>query len=303
MRSPKRALTLILATQLAVALLPAKAETTNLVPSADTTLFETIPDNDLGKNPNMISGTTFTGKKNRALIKFDLAQIPAGATVTSIQLKLNVVKAGSGGGSTFALHRVLKDWGEGTGIGNQGTAATDGAATWNNRFHPSSPWATPGAGEGMDYASSPSATSLVDASGSYTFGSTAGLLADVETGRTNAGANFGWILVSQSEGISATARRIASREDEFNSPILVVDYTVSAPSAKPTISGVTFGANQIRFAFAAESNRTYAVEFLDSLVATNWGVLTNITAQPASTIIQITNTISSGERYFRIRTP
>jgi len=71
----------------------------------------------------------------------------------------------------------------------------------------------------------------------------------------------------------------------------------------PTIFGVALAENQIRFAFIAQSNRPYAVEFRDAITNGNWNVLTNIPAQSANWMVQTTNTVSSNERYFRIRTP
>lgn len=285
---------------------PAHALTTNLVPMADTTLFQTSPDNNLGANVNMIAGTTAAGARNRALIKFNLSQLPAGATITSAMLTLNVVKAAAGPGSTFALHRVLRDWGEGRGDGNQGMPANDGEATWNNRFHPVTGWTAAGAAAGTDYATDSSASSPVDASGNYAFGSTVGLVADAQDWLNNSGSNLGWILISSGEVTARTARRIGAREDPANTPTLTIGYTVPelpAPAAPPTIFATARDGNNIRFSFNAQSNRTYAVEFLDSLSVTNWSVLTNIPALPANATVQITNPVDSAQRYFRARTP
>ena len=61
--------------------------------------------------------------------------------------------------------------------------------------------------------------------------------------------------------------------------------------------------NAILFSFIAQSNLTYAVESLDTLGTTNWTVLTSLAAQPTNTVINVTNTISSSQLYFRVRTP
>jgi len=45
--------------------------TTNLVPVADTTLFETSPDINLGATPNFVAGNTANNFRDRALVKFD----------------------------------------------------------------------------------------------------------------------------------------------------------------------------------------------------------------------------------------
>jgi large repetitive protein len=61
--------------------------------------------------------------------------------------------------------------------------------------------------------------------------------------------------------------------------------------------------NQIRFQFTAQAGQSYAVELNASLSSTNWQTLTNIAAQPSAAVITVTDGISSGERYYRVRTP
>jgi len=276
---------------------------TNLFPSADTTLFENSPDNNLGSSSTLIVGTTAGGSKDRGLFKFDLSQLPVNATITSAAFSINVVKAGFGSGSTFAMHRVLRDWGEGTGLGNQGELAKPGEATWKNRFHPTIPWDSPGAATNVDFVGDVSATSFVDGSGSYTFGSTPALVADVQSWVGNAGTNFGWIVISDAEGVGSTARRVASREDSVSTPVLALQYTVSATPPPPTLFNLARVGNQIRFSFNTQSNHTYAVEFRDAFTNGNWNVLTNIPTLPADATLHITNAISGTQRYFRARTP
>jgi len=85
---------------------------------------------------------------------------------------------------------------------------------------------------------------------------------------------------------------------------LTIVYSVPAsPPAPPNIFATALGGSAIRFSFKAQSNLTYRVEFLDSISVSNWNVLTNISAQATDHIVNITNTISSPERYFRVRTP
>ena len=284
----------------------AHALSTNLVPVADTTLFEDSPNNNLGATDNFIAGTVAHGTRDRPLIKFDLTAIPADATITSAALTLTVVVAASGPDSIFALHRVLADWSEGSGSGMQGIMANNGETTWNNRFHPSTPWTSPGAAAGTDYAATFSATNVIGSSGSFTFASTTGLVANVQAWLNNPATNFGWILICQNESTLRTARRIASRENAVNTPVLTVEYTEASPPppppAPPTIFGLGQIENQVRFSFNAESNHTYAVEISTSLMPTNWTVLTNFPALPADSTIHFTNEISLGEHYFRVQT-
>ena len=105
----------------------------------------------------------------------------------------------------------------------------------------------------------------------------------------------------------ATGKLVGSREDPdpAHTPRLIVNYSVAStpPPAQPVLFATALVGNGIRFSFNAESNRTYAVEFRNSLTSGTWNVLTNIAAQPVASTIHITNVISSTERYFRARTP
>src|SRR5262249_20874131 len=112
------------------------ASSVSLRPVADTTLFATFPDNNLGASTQLVGGGNGHGFARRALIRFDPAsQIPTNAVVQSVTLTLKVVQVPSGGGiaSAFDLRRVLVNWSEGKGTGNSGTLAKTGEVTWNDR--------------------------------------------------------------------------------------------------------------------------------------------------------------------------
>ena len=274
----------------------------NLPPVADTTLFETAPDNNLGATDRLIVGTTAGGYKNRSLFKFDLSALPATATITSAAFTFTIMKSGAGSGSdTFTIYRVLRNWGEGAGAGPQGAPANAGEVTWTNRFHPDTPWNTPGGAAGLDFSSGVSGSVAVTGAASYTIGSTPDLVADVQRWVGNPGTNFGWILISGAEASAATARRIPSRENLFEpQPVLALQYTIPAA---PTLFNLALIGNLLRFSFNAESNRPYAVEHRDALTNGNWSVLTNIPALPAAATLHITNVTSGTQRFFRARTP
>jgi hypothetical protein len=73
------------------------------------------------------------------------------------------------------------------------------------------------------------------------------LVEDLQNWLNNPAANFGWMLISDSEGVEFTARRFASREDSVNSPILTVQYSSGLnrhiftfdqnPSSDPELAG------------------------------------------------------------------
>ena len=297
-----RAIALLLAVGVVLAV-SVHGSTLTVTPGADTSLLAAFPDKNLGANTNILVGANGSGLSGRGLIRFNLAgQIPSGATVQSSTLSFNVVIVPGGGGvaSVFDLRRVLVDWCEGLGTGNAGSPANAGESTWNNRFHPATPWTVPGGAVGSDFSATISATVLVTNLGNYAFIFNPNLVADVQQWLLNPAANFGWALVSEAESTPFTARRIGSREDTNSSPVLTIEYTMPSP---PTLFGLALIGNQLRFSFNLESNRSCAVEFRGDLNGTNWNVLSNIPALPANTTIHITNMVAGLERYFRVRPP
>jgi hypothetical protein len=214
---------------------------------ADTTLsglkddFVSFQDNNLGAMPWMNVGTTATGYPMRGLMKFDLSDIPLGATINSVAVKLSVVFTPGGPGSTFELHRVLQEWFEGNkGASVQfGEPATEGETTWNDRAFGSAPWAAPGATSSADIVLTPSSTVTMNGLARYVFAATPTLIADVQTWANNPSSNYGWLINSASPA-SQTARRIGSRESgSATAPTLEITFTPPAP-LEPRITSFDF---------------------------------------------------------------
>jgi hypothetical protein len=286
---------------LLTASLAARGETTNLTAVADTSLHLFFPDFNFGGGTSITSGGRNMGGHARALLRFDIAaHLPPGANINSAQLTLTAIVNVNGPGSTFDLHRVLAGWGEGRGDDRTGSAALAGEATWNHRLATSTAWSSAGG----EFQAAASGSQQVAGLGSYVFSGT-GMAADVQSWLDDPGANFGWLLRSQTETTLGTIRRFAGRTALADVPQLVIDYTTSAPppAVPPVLSSPVRVGNEIQFSFNAQSNRTYAVEFRDTLGVTNWSVLTNIPALPADVTIHITNGVTGNERYFRARTP
>src|SRR5579863_6455678 len=85
----------------------------------DNTIFQNNTSNSDGGGPGMFAGTNGTSSPRRGLIEFNVAaKVPAGATITSVQLELflgQIAGSGGGGGSgTFniGLYKVAEAWGE-----------------------------------------------------------------------------------------------------------------------------------------------------------------------------------------------
>jgi hypothetical protein len=262
----------------------AHALTVNLMPSADTSIRDNSPTTNYGDSNPLIVGNSkepFT-VHNRALLKFDLTSIPTNATVTSVNLTVIIFRSNTDV-SLYDLNRVLVDWDE-------------YQASWNNRSA-STPWLAGGAQSGTEYVADASVSSPVD----DTVFSSAGMVSDVQLWVRNSATNFGWIMLPTGN-LSATGKQLGSRESEYTS-VLTVEYTLTPPINPPVLFGTALAENGFRFSFNATSNLAYAVEFCDTLAVSNWNTLTNISAQPVDAIIDITNAVSSTQRYYRVRIP
>src|SRR5580658_5382148 len=73
------------------------ADSVTLAPSADTSLFENEPDNNLGASLSLVSGANASGFRSRELMEFDFTgQIPTNAIVQSVTLVVYVVTVPGG---------------------------------------------------------------------------------------------------------------------------------------------------------------------------------------------------------------
>ncbi|MFO1461088.1 MAG: DNRLRE domain-containing protein [Verrucomicrobiota bacterium] len=136
---------------------PAGAGEMLLKPVADTTILGINPENNLGATPELIVGSVNRLESDiraRMLLRFDLSGLPPGAVVTQAVLGVEVlVKRDGSAPEGVGVHRMLRDWGEGSKSGLQGAKATAGEATWNSRFKGGGAWAEPGGKRGTDFVS------------------------------------------------------------------------------------------------------------------------------------------------------
>jgi spore coat protein A len=231
----------------AVIALPATADSVTLLPIKDNTLYEPIAQDAFADRSDGAGPTMFTGRVSsadadpgpgvraavrRGVLAFDIAgNIPAGATIDSVQLTLYCDKVKVGTSYNVGLRRLTASWGEGTSnTGNsqqgRGEPPTTNDATWHHRFYPSQLWTTVGG----DYLATISASRAVGGVGFYTWGSTSGLVADVQLWLNTPSQNNGWIVIGD-EAQTETAKRFGTRENPNNSggvswkPRLVVQYT------------------------------------------------------------------------------
>jgi hypothetical protein len=179
----------------------------------------------------------------RTLIEFDVAAaIPAGSTITSATLTLNLSRTVPDFlPRTVALHRALAEWGEGSSdaIDGEGGGApsTPGDATWIHTFYDTATWSSAGG----DFVAAPSATTDVLGAGFYSW-TGAQVASDVQLFLDQATDNHGWILIGDE---TAGGKRFDSRSNPGAGvqPALTVEFDPpSAIPAVPALSGAALGA-------------------------------------------------------------
>jgi len=243
-----------------------RADVVTCLVAKDTTLDAGSPSNSNGGGPGLFVGTDGDPCAHRSLICFDLSGIPAGATITNVQLLLTLgLVAGDGGGgseptsATIGLFPLLQDWGEGTAdstaTGLQGTGhgapANPGDATWNSAYFDQTAWIN--AAGGGHYAATASASLYLGSNTintAFTWPSTTQLVADVQVWLNNPSTNFGWELINADETDPRTLFGFYSSKwdnTHFGGspnqvPALRVTYTLPPRLPEPASGGLATGA-------------------------------------------------------------
>lgn len=197
-----------------------------------------------GSGPAFFAGRTSQSQssRRRALLAFDVAgSLPADARVVGAELLLELTPSHPEP-AWVVVHGVHADWSEGPSVasGGGGQLAQPGDSTWLHRSLPDLVWATPGG----DFASDPSAATLVGDVGPHRFASL-GLAADVQAWIDGSSAEFGWILLGD-ETRPSTAKRFASREsdDAALPPALVIRFERPGGACADLAPGATRGLCQ-----------------------------------------------------------
>lgn len=231
---------------LALLAAPALGDVVTLAPAADNMLYE-VPLGNVsnGAGMHLFTGLTGSDSARRALVRFDVSgALPAGAVVTSVELRLRMSKSLVTTAESTSLHRVLASWGEGPSDAAEeegaGAFAATGDATWRDRFFPSTPWATLGG----DFEPAPSAAIPVGPVGSYVWGSTRAMVDDVQLWLDEPDANHGWVLRGDEAAVVSTSKRFDSREnpDPSARPELTITFDAPAPPGPPAPEVPALGA-------------------------------------------------------------
>jgi PEP-CTERM motif len=249
---------------------PVRADVIVIPELQAATLFgASAANNNSSSGPGIFVGSDGAGNPKRGLIEFNIAgSLPSDATITSASLSLVLGQvAGSGGVNpgdptprTIRLFDVTTNWAGGTngvttpnppgsfpsfsGTG-QGFPPNVGDATWNfskvTALGPpvaGTPWLTPGGGG--DFSSTESADTLVsNVLGTYTWGSTAQMVSDVQGWLDGTLPNFGWLLKNDSEAVPTSFRAFDTTLNPELAPELTVTFDVPAAVPEPSTLGLT----------------------------------------------------------------
>lgn len=208
----------------------------------DTSLFQDLPNNAGGGIDGTFSGTIRTGFLRRAILAVDLSALPPDTVVVSARLEMVVERSGGNFGDIpYTLHRLTRDWGEGTVAipgepGGLGAPAEEGDATWTHARFGSEPWSTPGG----DFAAEPSATANAGQQGSLVIWEGPALTADVQAWIAEPSGNFGWIVITPQEGTIQRVKKFFSAEAEVNRPRLIIETEDPVEPPPPTGPGPWF---------------------------------------------------------------
>ena len=233
----------------------------------DNSIFQNNPTHTQGGGAGIFAGTNGMNSPRRALVAFDIAgNVPAGATITAVELTLYLGNAPNSDPQSIELHRLTKEWGEGdAGIANpsismsgQGSPANDGDATWNDARSNIDPWTT--AGALGDVVSTASASTIVGGpvDTPFVWNSTAALVSDVQSWLNSPATNYGWMLFNTNEATVRSLKAFYSKEATQDStnlpnsldpawrPRLAVAYTAAAsPSGDYNHNGVIDAADYV----------------------------------------------------------
>lgn len=198
----------------------------------DTSLYEDRTDNTNGGHAYLYAGRTKIGAGRRALLRFDLGTtIPRGAVIESVSLRLTVDQARPTT-EPYTLHRVVREWGEGTADsgdpGGLGTPANPGDATWNSARHLQQLWSLPGG----DFEPTTSSLAMVPGTlGAVVDFTGSGLAADVESWLADPTRNYGWILRGNETAVYNAHRFVSSEGTAGKRPRLTITYSVPVTAA------------------------------------------------------------------------
>ena len=202
----------------------------------DTTLYQE-EDGLLGNGSGQhcFVGRNGSNLERRALLAFDLGQLPANARVLSATLWLTLSRTNAS--QSMTLHRVLRSWGEGlsdaSGEEGGGAPATDGDATWLHTVYDTEFWDEPGG----DFDETVLASLVAPGLGDYQFTGDA-LAALVQSWVAAPASNHGLLIRTATPG-AGTSQRFNTRENPnaATRPMLEIRYELAEPEGEGAAEG------------------------------------------------------------------
>jgi hypothetical protein len=241
----------------------------------DSYVYQWTPARNYGASDKIWVENQSASAMANGLLKFDLGRIPYGARVASAVLELYQGNASLSGGP-IGVHRVTRDWVEGTKNG------TVGRSNWRRRYD-LSPWVSPGG----DYDAVSFATTVVSGTG-WSAWEITGLVNGWVSGEFN---NAGLALVAETFG---TAAQFASSDsaDPTRLPKLTISYacecnnTCLAPQ----------GSANVLMVVADDSVLTAGETFKKALFE-SWGYTVNLDNDGSSAAVFETQAASNDVVY------
>jgi len=202
----------------------ASADTPIVLNATAEAMIESFDTSAIGRGKAFV-GTTNFGQVRRSLVRFDLSSLPDGEVLTAA-LGVRITDLAAGGPFDAGAHRLLADWNEGPTLGggqNGGIPlnATPDDATWSGTGLGGT-WANAGG----DFEPVPTSVRTMSFVGDTVFFD---VTDDVRAFRDGA-SNYGWILVSMSEGVSQQVVGLSTDAMVFSVDPMTLDVFVQAPS-------------------------------------------------------------------------
>jgi hypothetical protein len=192
-----------------------------------TSIRSGSPNNNLGRFPEFFSGGG-SSETWRSLIKFNLDEIPAGATITKARIMLYMDSAGDTASRTIGFHRSLVEW-HGGFSNNLVPSTTDvPASTWNHRIYDTTTWSTAGGASSTEWAAT--ATDSVVIGNIINRFYEWDVASDVQDFVNGTVQNYGWWIINADEGVSNSFRRFALTGTHYTDtrPVLFITYEIGS---------------------------------------------------------------------------
>ncbi|HZH04317.1 MAG TPA: PA14 domain-containing protein, partial [Myxococcaceae bacterium] len=222
--------------------------TVDIAVAADTSLQESSPTANFGSDATLKAdrdAPSGSRQSNNALLRFDLASIPANATVQSVKLSVHVTNVTSGEG--YFLYPLRRAW-------------DASQATWTQALGGTS-WSAAGARGTEDRGTAALGTVLPTASGRHEVTLNAAGISAVQGWVTTPASNFGFVIDANTnqDGVEFESSRATNR------PQLSVTYALPAAARSNSSSGLKAEY------FSGRDFNSSVLQRTDATVDFDWG--------------------------------